>query len=46
MHFVSPAAEGIELIPPEKTQDDKKLHKFTVYAIEPSGRMLVGDVTV
>lgn len=41
-HFVEPEAGGIRLPAPEPDTP----HKYTVYAIAPSGKMLVGDVTV
>lgn len=40
-HFVTPEAGGIRLALPEGGP-----RRFTVYAIEPSGSMLVGDATL
>ena len=41
MQYIQPQQGGVVL--PASEQHDKK---YTVYAIEPTGRMLVGDVTV
>ena len=40
-HFVQPESGGIRL--PDSTGD---LTKYTVYAIDPAGCMMVGDVTI
>ena len=41
-HFVEPASGGVQLAP----GDEGRHIKYTVYATDASGCMLVGDVTV
>ena len=46
MHFITPTQGGVRLQAPAAPGSGEPLHKYTVYAIEPSGHMLVGDVTI
>ena len=46
LHFVAPESGGVRLPVPELSPPERAPIKYTVYAIDPAGQMLVGDVLV
>ena len=46
VNFVSPESGGVRLPVPELSPPERAPIKYTVYAIDPAGQMLVGDVLV